>query len=73
MIDRARLTPVDVVFFLVSIVMLGALAPVFLDFLSQNAYQATTPQVWLLRLLLPTIALTVLALIYTNAVEGFQR
>jgi len=71
--DRGRLTPVDVVFFLVSMGAMAALAPVFLDFLNQNAYQATTPQVWLLRLLVPTLLLTILALIYTNAVEGFQR
>lgn len=73
MTDRARLTPVDVVLFMVSFAILGALAPVFLDFLQQNAYQATTPQVWLLRLLLPVTLLTLLTLIYTNAVEGFQR
>lgn len=73
MSDRARLTPVDVVFFLVSMGVMGALAPIYLYFLDQNAYQATTPQVWLLRLLLPILTLTILALIYTNAVEGFQR
>lgn len=68
--DRARLTPVDVVFFLVGVAILGALGPIYLDQMSQNLFQATPATAWFARLLIPTILLTVLALVYVNARQG---
>jgi len=71
--DRGRLTPVDVVLFLVAVAILGALGPVFLDFLSQNAYLASTPTVYLAQLLVPITVAVLLAIVYVNAAQGVLK
>jgi hypothetical protein len=69
MSDRGRLTPVDVVFFMVGMGILGALGPVYLDLMSQNIFRASRPVAWFARLLVPLVGLTLLAFIYANAAQ----
>lgn len=73
MSDRGRLTPIDVVWAVVSLAALAALSPAFYSFLSKNAYIASTPVVFLLQMLVPLLGLTLIAIIYTNAIQGVQR
>jgi len=73
MTDRGRLTPVDVVIFVVVAAVLASLGPVFLDFLAQNAYLASTPVVYLAQLIVPVSVIVLLAVIYINAVQGVGR
>lgn len=71
--DRGRLTPVDVVVFLVVVAVVGTLGPIYLDLMSQNLFQANTATAWFARLIMPTLVLTLLAMVYVNAAQGVRE
>lgn len=72
MSDRGRLTPVDVVFALATLAVVAALGPVFLTFLDRYGYQANTPTLFLIQMILPLALITFVTVIYTNAVQGVR-
>jgi len=66
--DRARLTPVGVVFFGVVLFLLSHLAgPVYQ---MQNSGSLGTAEMLLFRMVFPAMILTVLFLVYATAVSG---
>lgn len=68
--DRARLTPVDVVFFGVVIFILGHLAGPVYQILSENSADLGTGTAYMFYMIFPAMILTVLSLVYLTAVSG---
>ncbi|WP_147435662.1 hypothetical protein [Halobellus sp. Atlit-38R] len=68
--DRARLTPVDVVFFGVVIFILGHLAGPVYQILGEHSTDLGTAETYLFSMIFPAMILTVLSMIYLTAVSG---
>jgi len=68
--DRARLTPVDVVFFGVVIFILGHLAGPVYQILAENSADLGTGTTYLFQMIFPAMILTVLSLVFLTAVSG---
>jgi hypothetical protein len=68
--DRARLTPVGVVFFGVVLFLLSHLAGPVYQMIEQNSGSLGTAEMLLFRMVFPAMILTVLFLVYATAVSG---
>lgn len=67
---RARLTPVDVVFYGVAIFLLAVFAKPIYTVMNDNAGYLGTGEGYLFQLIFPAVILTVMSVIWLTAVSG---
>ena len=68
--ERARLTIPDLVYALMSLAFLGALAPVFYSGLESNLDLMSTGEEYLFQLITPMLVLILLSVIWVKTIGG---
>lgn len=68
--DRARLTPVDVVYYGVAVFLLGILAGPIYTVLDDSSGSLGTAEAYLFQLVFPAMVLTVLTVVYVTGASG---
>ncbi|WP_049970762.1 hypothetical protein [Haladaptatus cibarius] len=67
---RGRLTPVDVVYYGVAVLLLGFLAEPMYTVMNDNAGELGTGTAYLFQLAFPAMVVTVLTVVYLTGVSG---
>lgn len=71
--DRARLTPVDVVFYGVALLLLAFMAEPMYSTLRDNAGHLGTGEAYLFQMIYPATILTLMSVIWLTAASGGAR
>jgi ABC-type transport system involved in cytochrome c biogenesis permease subunit len=70
---RARLTPVDVVFYGVALLLLSFMAEPIYTTLRDNADRLGTGEAYLFQLIFPAMILTLISVVYLTGASGGAR
>ena len=68
--DRARLTPVDIVYYGVAVLLLGFLAQPMYQVLNDNAGELGTGEAYLFQLVFPALVVTIMVVVYLTGASG---
>lgn len=68
--ERARLTPVDIVYYGVAVLLLGLLASPMYTVLNDNAGELGTGEALLFQMMFPAMLLTVMGIVYLTGATG---
>lgn len=71
--DRARLTPVDVVYYGVALMLLGFLARPMYRVMNDNAGAVGTGTAYIFQMVYPALLVTLLVVVYTTGASGGAR
>lgn len=71
--ERGRLTPVDVIFYGVALLLMGFLAAPIYSTLNANASSMGTGVGYLFQLVFPALVITILYRVYTTGASGGGR
>lgn len=69
-VSRGRLTPVDVILFGVAVFILGNFIPPIYKLMNDNASSLGTPAAYLFQLVIPSLALSIMVVVYVTGATG---